>query len=448
MRKLRTCAAAILVSLCALPHQSTAQESFKSSPEKIRYIDNGVIKVGINLDLGGAITYVAKSKGSPNLINSFDWGRQIQLSHYSGPVPFVPHGKEPRKDWAGLGWNPIQSGDCFGNRSRVTYFKSDGKELTVRCIPMQWPLNNEPGECEFECRIKLDGNAVHVVSSMQNRRADHTQWQGRDQELPAIYTNGPWCRLMTYTGTRPFSGDGLTQIPAAFPWSGWQATENWAALVDEKDEGIGVYEPASFHFIGGFAGKPGKGGEKDGPTGYIAPLQVEVLDYNIHYSFQYDLIVGNIKEIRDYVYRHAARTAPPQYSFTTDRQHWSYVNAEDTGWPIKGSELTVSLAKQNPQLVGPSSFWMAEDAPVLHITGAFPTEIKHIRVFWSRADKPGFNETCVKTFDVNCDSTVHDYALRLADSAEYHGAIYSIRIDPETSGIPGKFAHLRSIGFK
>jgi hypothetical protein len=28
------------------------------------------------------------------MINSYDWGRQIQMSFYSGPVPYVPEGGE------------------------------------------------------------------------------------------------------------------------------------------------------------------------------------------------------------------------------------------------------------------------------------------------------------------------------------------------------------------
>ncbi len=424
------------------------ENKYQTNPSAIKYIDNGTIKVGINLDLGGAITYVAKSRNAQNIINSNDWGRQIQMSHYSGPVPFAPNGKAPRPDWAGLGWNPIQSGDCYGNRSKVTYFHSSGREIVVRCIPMQWPLNNEPGECEFECRLTLDGSVVHVVSSMQNHRIDHTQWQARDQELPAIYTNGPWYRLMTYSGDKPFSGGALTQIPAVFPWNGWQATENWAALVNEKDQGIGIFEPQSYHFIGGFAGKPGAGGEKDPPTGYIAPLQIEILDYNIKYSFRYDLIVGDLKEIRDYVYKHASHLSPPEYTFATDRQHWHYTNAVDKGWPLQNSELSVSLEKANPQLVGPSSFWLAADAPVLHVHAALPPEVKRIRVFWTRSDTPGFNETCVRNFDVVGDGKYREYTFRLADSSEYDGSITGIRLDPETSGLPGAFARFRSIGFK
>ena len=47
--------------------------------DKISTIDNGVISVGVNLGLGGAITYVSKSGSEENLINSADWGRQIQM---------------------------------------------------------------------------------------------------------------------------------------------------------------------------------------------------------------------------------------------------------------------------------------------------------------------------------------------------------------------------------
>lgn len=415
--------------------------------EHMRYLDNGTIRVGIDLDLGGAITYLSKSGSDVNLINSYDWGRQIQMSHYSGPVPFKPRGKQPDPAWVGLGWNPIQSGDCFGHRSRVTAFHSDGATMYVKCIPMQWPLDNEPGECTFECRLSLEGNAVHVRSRLNNHRADTTQYRARDQELPAVYTNAPWYRLMTYAGDKPFTHAPLTQIGANFPWSNWRGTENWAALMDDNDFGVGIYEPGVTHFLGGFAGEPGKGGPKDAPTGYIAPTCLEVLDHDIQYTYHYDLIVGSLESIRSYVYEHAPRPSPPVYRFQRDRQHWYYVNAVDTGWPIRG-ELKVSLEKQNPQLTGPAGFWEAATAPKLKVQAAFPAGITHLRVFWTRPDNPNFNETCVRTFNITADGKYRDYLFDLSESPEYRGVITGLRLDPVTDGLPGSYAHIKKIGFR
>src|SRR6185312_7066462 len=90
-----------------------------SAEPDMRVLANDRVKVGIDLNLGGAITWVSKANDSLNLINSFAWGRQVQMSFYGGPVPFVSGAKQPRKDWAGLGWNPIQVGDCFGHRAKV-----------------------------------------------------------------------------------------------------------------------------------------------------------------------------------------------------------------------------------------------------------------------------------------------------------------------------------------
>lgn len=450
MNRMHKCRRLTLILFAvALVCGASAAVAQNRTPEAahIRYLDNGMIKIGIDLDLGGAITYLSRSGSDANMINSFDWGRQIQMSNYSGPIPFEPGGKKPMESWAGLGWNPIQSGDSYGNRSRVVSFKSSGHNcMIVRCIPMQWPLNKEPGECEFECRLRLDGMTVHVDCIVSNHRADQTQYDGRDQELPAIYTNGPWYRLMTYEGDSPFTGGDLTQAPAVFPWTGWRATENWAALVDENGDGVGVFEPGVSRFIGGFAGKPGRGGPKDGPTGYIAPLQVDILDANITYRYSYTLVVGNIASIRYYAYRHRAAQTPPVYRFSRDRAHWRYFNAVDTGWPIRG-ELKVSLAKSNPQLIGPAGFWKAADAPMLCVMAAFPEGIESLRVFWTRTDSDEFSEKCVSNFEVKGDSHYHEYTFDMAKNPEYSGLITRIRLDPETAGLPGSYLRVKSIGF-
>lgn len=421
--------------------------------DRISALDNGHIHLGVNLDLGGAITELAKSGGGVNVVNSADWGRQIQMSFYSGPNPFAPHGKRPNKTWEGLGWNPIQSGDSYGHRSRVLETRNDGKEIYVKSVPMQWPLDDEPGECTFETWIRLEGNAAHVRGRLVSHRSDATQYPGRAQELPAIYTNGPWYRLMTYTGDKPFTGDAPTQIPqrpsgSGFPWTGWRATENWAALVNDDGWGLGVWEPGTCSFLGGFAGKAGVGGPKDSQTGYIAPLHDEILDHDIQYEYRYDLILGTLGEIRQYVYAHAPKSpAPPSYRFDRDRQHWRYANATDAGWPIHG-ELLVRLESDDPQVIGPPGFWQAAAAPKFSLEAAFHTSDGHARVFWSRADDPHFSGAKSVTFDVVPDGKFRRYVVDLSASPEYRGAITGLRLDPEPSGRAGDWVRLRSLSLQ
>ncbi|HWE94051.1 MAG TPA: hypothetical protein VG269_08825 [Tepidisphaeraceae bacterium] len=437
----------LVVVAWALTYVTAFAGPARAEGERMSYLDNGVIRLGVDLDLGGAITHLSKAKAGENVVNSFDWGRQIQMSQYCGPIPFAPHGKKPRDDWAGLGWNPIQVGDCFGNRSKIIEHRNDGKSIYVRCVPMQWPLNDEPGECTFECWIELKDNAAQVRSRMVNHRADKTQYPARGQELPAVYTNGPLWRLMTYVGDKPFTGDALVQQPARMPWSTWEATENWAALVNDAGWGLGVWNPGAYKFIGGFAGKPGAGGPKDDPTGYIAPIGDDVIDHDIDYQFQYTLILGDLKEIRQYVYAHAQKPAPPTYRFEKDRQHWSYADATDAGWPIAG-ELNILLDGKHPELRGPMGFWSAKDAPMLYVEAAGHTTQPHGRVYWRRHDSPTYSADKSIAIEWNLDEKFRTYEVPLGTSAEYRESITGLRIDPVSAGAAGDFIRIKSISLR
>ena len=421
----------------------------------ISYLDNGRIRIGVNLNAGGAITYLSKSGDGTNLVNNWDWGRQIQMSHYSGPVPFEPNGKKPFPQWAGLGWNPVQAGDHYRNPSKIIAHRNDAKTIYVKCVPMQYALDNVPAECTFECWISLKGSTAEVRSRMVVDRPDKTRYPARGQELPAIYTIGTLYRLMSYTGERPFMDDKLSRIEKSeeekrkggWPWVRYRATENWAALVNDQDWGVGVWEPGCTSFVGGFAGRPGKGGTNDDPTGYISPMQDEVIDHNIDYEYRYVLIVGSLQEIRKHVYEHGQRPTPPAYRFEKDRQHWTYRNAVDTGWPIKG-ELNVLLEKSDPQLIGPSAFWFAKDAPKLRIEAAFKTQQKRATVFWRRFDDEQVDGKKTVSFEIKPDGEFHIYQIDLSASPEYRGVITGLRFDPVEAGNTGDWVKIRSISFK
>jgi hypothetical protein len=397
----------------------------------VSWLDNGTIRLGVDLELGGAITWLSRSGDGPNLVNSFDWGRQIQMSYYSGPVPFIAGTKRPAKSWEGLGWNPIQVGDDYGHRSRLLAQRNDGHSLYVKCIPMQWPLEDVPGECTFESWLELDGPVVHARCRLVNARSDHTLYPARGQELPAVYTNGPWHRIISYIGAKPFTNDALTTLEAKPPprWDMWDATENWSALVDDAGWGLGVWNPGCVRFGGGFNGKPGAGGPKDGACGYLAPHREEILDHDITHEFRYDLVVGTVAEIRAHVYRQP-RPAIPAWHFTADREGWHYAHATDAGWPIRG-ELAVRLTEDDPFILSPRFVVAAEAAPVLVIDAAFEeVAAPRAQVFWSSVGQPGFDERHSVRFEGKPDGAFHEYRVRLAESTEYRGAITQVRFDP------------------
>ena len=87
-------------ALCAL---STFCGQAQQPAPKITFLDDGEVRIGMDLALGGAVTFISSKDHPGNIINSADLGRQIQMSHYSGPWPFEVGDKKPHRAWAGLG---------------------------------------------------------------------------------------------------------------------------------------------------------------------------------------------------------------------------------------------------------------------------------------------------------------------------------------------------------
>lgn len=426
----------------------------------MRYIDNGTIKLGVNLALGGAITYMADCTDGENMVNNYDWGRQIQMSFFAGPQPYVEKGQKPKKHWEHIGWNPIQAGDDYGNGSKVLEFTKTDASLYVKCIPMQWPLNNVPGECTYECWIDLKGNTVQVRCRFSNARSDKTQYPGRHQELPAVYTNGEYYRLMTYRGDKPFTGGLVSRIPkktgGGFPWEYWLATENWAALVNDAGWGLGIYKPDNFLFIGGFAGKEGRGATHDSSTGYMAPLHTEVLDHNITYDYSYVLIVGDLSDIRAYAVQRGRDAMLPDWQFDQDRQHWHYGildgsrkgSPTDAGWPIRGY-IELDLAKGGIAAISPPTLWQADDAPLVHINAAFMTSQKNATIGWTNYRSDGnsheFGVENRVEFGIIGDGKFRTYAIDLSSASTYTGALSYLMFKPVSKGEQGGWVKVKRI---
>lgn len=412
--------------------------------DNVLYIQNSKIKLGVNLDLGGAITYLSETKSSDNMINNFDWGRQIQMSFYSGPIPYIPEsGQQPQERWAFLGWNPIQSGDVGGYRSKVVDFYHGEDSIYVKSIPMQWPLANVSGECFFESSVKINANIVQVFNRIRNDRKDKTQYPARSQELPAVYVNAPYHHLVTYKGDRPFKNEAISEIPQISEtepvWSHWQSTENWAAHLNDDNFGLGIYTPDVQSFIGGFYGKKGIGETTDSATGYFAPILQEILDYNIVYDCYYYLCVGSIKEIRDFATLNRTIQTSLKYSFKKDRNHFYYTDALDAGWPIQNS-LKIKPKKKIIFLNGPQTTFKLGDTFRFKLRGQFPKNVQEINLICVSLDGKSESEYNLPILN---DNQLRNYVVMLNNKFAEETLLGQIKIRIEFSDINNStFLHI------
>ena len=394
------------------------------------YLDDGRVRVGVDLGKGGVITYLAPSSGGESVINDHDLGREVQQSYYSGPS-----GLGTPCPGFGSGWNPIGGGDCHGHASTVITSSNDGTMIYVKSIPLQWAFDNVSCECTFEHWITLDGNSVRVHNRLTNNRADRTQYPAQDQELPAVYTVGRLYRLFSYEGGAPFTDGPLTEEHATLPQATYfWGTESWAALVDNSGWGLGVFKPdGSSRFLGGFAGVRGAGGPADDATGYVSPTDRPLLDWNVVYEYDYTLVLGSLAEIRGYALAHRPNQLV-DFQFTNSREGWSYVNASDAGLPIS-NVLHARLDRDDPQLWSPARAWPAKATPTLYIRATYPAGSFDAQLFWATAGGfADFSEEQSVHFTVVGDGHPHTYAVKLAGQPGWNGTIGRLRLDPAAVG--------------
>jgi hypothetical protein len=269
--------------------------------------DNGTLVIKFDLTRGGAISWISLSGSERSLVNIADEGRYIQQSYYAGKsLDRKADGQAP--NWSPWPWNPIQVGDAFRNRAKILDFSQTKDSLYVKCIPMQWDMNNRPAEAEMEQWTKLEGNLLKIRNRLTIHRTDNIYGDSIvcDQELPAVYPVSALKNLVAYLGTSPFTNDTVSKPEVIHLESGFwgryeNVSENWMAFVDDNNFGMAVYNPHCTRFLAGMSGVPGKEAA-DGPTSYIAPVKKEMLTKNCVYEYSYCIVVGNLDEMRKKIY--------------------------------------------------------------------------------------------------------------------------------------------------
>ncbi|MFM8495387.1 MAG: beta strand repeat-containing protein [Planctomycetia bacterium] len=428
------------VLVCALVFVVTP-----AAAQSLLTLDNGAIRIGVDTTKGGSIVLLQRSGTAGtngNVINSYDLGREVQQSYYSGPSDFQPDGTTQNPNWSPWGWNPVQAGDAYGNASRVVASSTTGGVLYTKTIPKQWALQNVDSECTMEQWITISGSVATVRNRLTNARSDTTSYAAFTQELPAMYTRGTLTQLKTYAGTQPFTGGSITTMPNTPPpsWGSFRGTEGWAAYVDATDWGLGVVLPGNVSFKGGFFTSGTATLPTSPSTGYIAPLRSEILDHDIVYDYTYHLVLGTVADIRGF----AIANKPdlnPDYQFQGTRAGWTYKGGvSDAGFPI-GDRLALTITGSDPQMYGPETTFQAAAVPKLYVRAAYALTsgtAATAQLFWERNNGASpISATNSKTLSVVNDGQYRIYEIDVSSTSSWAGQISRLRFDPVTSAGTG-----------
>lgn len=254
--------------------------------DKMAYLENDSLKVGIVLGWGGGIGFLTRNDQrveqvkvddemqigvnysrlpgavlefdeDVNLINSSSAGRAAQVSLYGIPGDRdrnIYDGKIYRTTQTVWPYNPVQCGDQYNNHSQIVDYEIGENEIIVKTRALDWAQNFLPSKSYMTCTYRLDGEVVEA----ENRYYD---WTGiphqnrRNQEVPAFSGVVPFDTFVTYHGKKPFEGEPLQYYDKLGYWSvaaganpddyfsRSDVTENWSAWINDDDWGIGLYVP-------------------------------------------------------------------------------------------------------------------------------------------------------------------------------------------------------------
>ena len=248
------------------------------------WAENGSLKVGIDLNMGGSLGYLESLKYNPvevkenneirietgvsatdtysnvNLINIYDLGRQIQQAFYID----VQDSNYAAGTYNDTTWpyNPVQAGDTLGNNSQIIDYRcvdTDGKNGTdmiyIKVRAMDWAIDNSTTESYMENWYRLSGNLLYT----DNAFVDWAGWQSigeaKSQELPAFYAG----QSLNYfvegkdPSTRTVYGSWSTE-GERFYADATTGLSNWYAWVNEDADdafGLGIYIPGATACVAG-----------------------------------------------------------------------------------------------------------------------------------------------------------------------------------------------------
>jgi len=254
---------------------------------KKKFLENGKIKIGVDLSSGGSIFWFSELPADRNLMNHADRGRFIQQSYY---------GKKDGSLWVEKPWrwNPVQGGDYKGKPAKLLEVKEIDGTLYVHSVPVNWAGGQDLDECRMEEWISLSDNIANIRFRFTYKGTDvHPE---APQELPAVFVDFALTDLVYYKGDRPWTGDALSKDRPGWPNEGRKTSEHWAGFVGGDGRGVGVLFPGTEKIT--TYRYPGPAGPKGGGCSYFAPVRTMSIKPGFVFDYKVHLTIGTAEEMR------------------------------------------------------------------------------------------------------------------------------------------------------
>lgn len=303
----------------------------RAVPENDVFIESNGYKIGVNLEWGGALSYledtdsdvqavrkdgrifvdsnaserysVRSVNDNVNLINRFDPGRLVQQSYYG--TANYECGEFMGNRWR---YNPVQGGNQFGECSKIVDLICDENSIYIKCRPLDWAKSAEDITPSYmEATYTVSKGLVNVSC----RFVDYSGYDSAytSQEMPAFYCIEPFNRFVYYSGDKPWTGDESLSYENKlifWPDAGYphfSSTENWAAFIGEFDDsfGIGLYVPNKASFLAGVFDRENtteKDPSVDSSTSYIAAVEWHTFESYSPMEYSFYLSTGTTAEMR------------------------------------------------------------------------------------------------------------------------------------------------------
>jgi hypothetical protein len=263
--------------------------------ENWQFLDNGKIRLGINMSAGGAIGWFSGSRAD-NMLNTYDQGRYVQQSFY---------GDADGSDWNGKPWcyNPVQGGSWRNEPAQVLEQEAQDGRLWTKTQPRQWASGTLVTDMVFEQELQLTGSLARLGFTM--RYTGTKSHAARHQELPAVFVQPRFSTLVFCPHkAKPWVDAPLERQQPGFPNQMIQTCERWVAWEAADGQALGIYFP---HTDQATVYRVTNGNVGD--CSYVAPVRTLALQPGLKVSHETVLALGTVADLRAR-FRKLAATAP------------------------------------------------------------------------------------------------------------------------------------------